>query len=113
MKLDRNLPNNQRLGKYALLKLRTLKLMSENGTMDGLPDDLKKAIDVLGRYDVLDWGNTPESEFFVMRLKDEFSRPGLVAYGDAAFKFDRKYAEEIHTLAARSGPLSKFCKKPD
>lgn len=57
-----------------------------------------------------------ENEFFVIKLKDKYARKALIGYLDALTsddEYDSEYARDIQELAQRSGPLSKWCKKPD
>lgn len=84
MKLDRNI-NPDGKGKYALLNLRTNKI---------------------------EWGVTPDEEFFVIKLKDKYAAPALDAYAKACVKDDAEYAYEINQLASRAAthPLSR---RPD
>lgn len=115
MKLDRNL-NGDGLGKYAILKLRVLDKMRVSA-----PDfparfkpAVQMAITVLENEHVLDWGYAgTESEFMLIRLKDKYAQAALRAYADAARTDDPEWAAEIDAMAARSGPDSPFCKKPD
>lgn len=83
MKLDRNI-NADGMGKYALLKLRNLR------RGDPAVDAALRTLDEAG---ILDWGNTVDSEFFVIRLKDVNAANALFAYG--------------------SGPHHPHCKQPD
>jgi hypothetical protein len=105
MKLDRNVNASGR-GKYALVKLRNV------GQLDDyhFPGRLFKALE---RINMLDWGDKPETEFFVIRLKDKYAQAALHAYAIAAREEDPEYADEIEALAARAGSSSPFCKRPD
>lgn len=86
MRLQRNVSPDG-MGKFAVINLR-------KGTFElGTP-------------------GTPE-EFFVIKLKDEFSKAALLAYAQAAEATDPEYAKDIRELAARAGADSPFCKKPD
>lgn len=85
MKLDRNINKDGR-GKYALIKLRQTTVLFQ-----GL------GVEVL--RDAVDFGNTPVTDFFVIRLKDKFAAPALKAYADAARAEDPEYAAEIDELA--------------
>ena len=113
MKLDRCIAGNQGLGKYAILKLRTLKEV--RGRVDSKAwNRVADAISVLEDEGILDWGlQGTESEFFLIRLKDEFALPALKAYAAAAEDHDFEYATEVRDMAQRSGGYSPFCKKPD
>lgn len=103
MKLDRNLNPNGR-GKYALLKLRNLR----DG--DTAVDAALRTLDEAG---ILDWGNTIDSEFMVIRLKDKYAADALARYAAVASVDDPEYASEIAEMAHRSGPNHPNCKKPD
>ena len=108
MKLDRNLDPSGR-GKYALLKLRVARSYSPQAAQTVLAPHFE-GLKVAG---VLDWGVTPETEFMVIRLKDKYAQAALRAYANAARADDPEYAAEIDEMAARSGPNSPFCKRPD
>ena len=90
MKLDRNLNPDGR-GKYALLKLRR--------QAQPFSPDLQECAQKLKDAGLLDFGGTPETDFFVIRLKDKYAAPALGAYAAAALRDDPEYAEEIFTLA--------------
>ena len=91
MKLDRNISPGHP-GKYALIKLRELppsqpmyvgsgnEMLSVNSTS-------------------VDFGDTPDTEFFVIRLKDKYAHAALNAYAAEALKDDSEYALEIRELA--------------
>ena len=113
MKLDRNIEFGG-IGKYALLKLRKVK-DHRGGTFGEIrPKCIAVAFKVLERHGFLDWGHkNTESEFMVIRLKDKYAQAALTAYADAAEKDDPEWATEVRELAARSGPASQWCKKPD
>lgn len=116
MKLDRNINENKR-GKYALIKLRRLAEVDAWDGGDGEVADRQAVIDaiaLLERADILDWGVAgTESEFMVIRLKDRYAHNALVAYASTARLDDPEYAADILEMATRSGPYSKWCKKPD
>lgn len=99
MKLDRNITNPRR-GKYALIKLRTARIIQDNtGMLTLTPESV-------------DFGNTDDTDFFVIRLKDIHAGPALEAYAKSAEADDREYANEIFKLAAmaRNHPNRR---KPD
>ena len=73
MKLDRNINGNGR-GKYALLKLRKLDDWLQSGATAEVPAPIREAIALLEREGMLDWGDKPETEFFLIRLKDKYAR---------------------------------------
>ena len=113
MKLDRN-ANTDRLGKYALLKLRRLSEYSQDEFPGDMVEPVKGAIDLLDREGLLDWGNKLDTEFFVVRLKDMYAKSALLAYADAAERDgEHEFAEEVAELAARAGPDHPHCKRPD
>ncbi len=112
MKMDRNIPGNRGLGKYALVKLRN---MPKEG--DANEPEVRAAISTLIKHDLWDWGivGTP-AEFMVMRLKDKYAYRGLMGYYKAIIledDVDDEYAQEILDMAKRAGPNSQWCKKPD
>lgn len=94
MKLDRN-SNPDGRGKYALIKLRDTDAPLEMVKRAVTPDRLAPL--------PVDLGDTPETEFFVIRLKDKYAAPALHAYADAVLKDnDIDYAFDIRCLANRS-----------
>jgi hypothetical protein len=128
MKLDRNVNGTGR-GKYGLIKQRRLEEITEayeqalrdGGSPGGgqgaveLSEEVARAINTLERAGVLDWGPAgTESEFFVIKLRDEYARDALSAYATAARVDDPEYAAQVYyRLACKAGPNSPFCKKPD
>lgn len=108
MKLDRNISGNAGRGKYAILKLRVFDDLS-----DVAAKRAESAFDELLNLGILDFGMTPETEFFVIYLKDEYAQAALDAYAEAAVDDDVEYAEEVGALALRAGPNHPNCKKPD
>lgn len=115
MKLDRNLNPNGR-GKYALLKLRRLSEVETPGNPDHIHRaGVRHALRLLENLGILDWGDTVDSEFWVMRLKDRCAQHGLQAYADAARNLlgDIEYAAEVDDMARRAGPNHPNCKTPD
>ena len=113
MQLDRNLPDNFGCGKYALLLLRQLEGM-RRGTFGELPKKIVKALELLSREGMIDYGEAnTESEFFVIRLKDQFAQDALDAYAHAARDVDPEWSEEVAALALRAGPANRWCKYQD
>lgn len=92
MKLDRNINTDGR-GKYAVVNLRhtkkTLGQLSALLNQDGEPL-------------TLDFGNTPDTEFFLIRLKDKYASTALHAYAIAALEDDREYSAEVFQLAQKA-----------
>lgn len=114
MKLDRNVGDGR--GKYGLLKRRRLAQIDAWDGGDGEVADRQAVLDaiaLLERAEVIEWGCTPETEFFVIKLRDEFALPALDAYATAAEAFDMEYAQEIGRLCERAGRNNSFCKRPD
>lgn len=104
MKLDRNVNGDGR-GKYGLIKNRELK---------DADDNILRAISVLEDAGLLEWGTTPETEFFVMRLKDRCAGPALHQYAAHAIHLgELEYGREVGDLARRSGEWHPLCKMPD
>jgi hypothetical protein len=110
MKLDRNIKSNNGEGKYALLLLRKVRAFPKSSIA---AKEAHECIMRLCEIGVLDFGRKPETEFFVVRLKDEHALPALRAYANDAEEDDFEYATEVRGLASRSGKYSAFCKKPD
>lgn len=111
MKLDRNV-NETGQGKYALLKMRELRLFEPHSLND--PSPVGDALELLSDNDLLDYGEVgTEREFFVIRLRDKYADAALAAYADAAEADDPEYAAEIREMLPRSGLRSAFCKVPD
>jgi hypothetical protein len=114
MKLDRHIPENNGRGKYALLKLRALEPYRSDKIFETYTPKIAAALKTLEEAGVLDWGEVgSESEFFLIRLKDEYAASALYAYALAAQPDDIEYANEIIDMAMRSGPSSPWCKRPD
>lgn len=99
MKLDRNINKNGR-GKYALIKLREATIRTEQPHGGALVID----------QEYVDFGDTEDSDFFVIRLKDKYAGAALEAYGRAALEDDPEYSQEILSLAekARNHPGKKM-----
>lgn len=108
MKLDRN-KNPDGRGKYALIKLRLCPTPLAHSSCG----------DPVIPPQALDWGDKPDTEFFVLRLKDRFAFAALHAYAAAiqdhidrefvAGKMTPKqadelteYRREIQTLASKA-----------
>ena len=101
MKLDSNAND---VGKYALINLRKLKLPLEKtaaGNAYFVP------------VEAVEWDNTPETEFFVIKLKDKYAEAALRAYASDAAQDDLEYAVDVIQLALRAGHHHPLCKKPD
>jgi hypothetical protein len=96
MRLDRNI-NADGMGKYALILMRKLRETPNSAAME-----IAKAMDVLEEHGLLDHGDTPDSEFFVLRLKDQAAGPTLHTYGRFYVQIDPQWAEEALELARRA-----------
>lgn len=90
VKLDRNITNPRR-GKYALIKLREVQVMSASTGEDSRL--------TVRPHSAVDFGDTEDSDFFVIRIKDKYAAMALQAYADAAREDDPEYADEIVDLA--------------
>ncbi len=90
MKLDRNI-NPDGKGKYALIKLRRQEKPFSNEAF--------AAAELLRSQGLVDFGDTQDSDFFVIRLKDKYASKALNAYAAAALEDDPEYANEIFHLA--------------
>lgn len=91
MKLDRNI-NPQGKGKYALIKLRVASpLLTGGGQYATVPAN------------AVDYGDSEDSEFFVIRLKDRHAAAALRAYAeDANANGDEEFAREVLELSIRA-----------
>lgn len=96
MKLDRNI-NPDGAGKYALIKLRNLHFKGFK-IIDG-PDG-EKFLAVPEKE--IDFGDSADTDFFVIRLKDKYAAPALAAYAFAAMSDDPEYGREVLELAQLS-----------
>jgi len=118
MKLDRNLNAGGR-GKYGLIKNRRIAEIRAGKDFEVSRNVSKarveEALQLLEAAGVLDWGTTPETEFFVIRLKDRHAGAALNAYAtDARVHGDKEYAEEVYyRLACRAGSNHPNSKTPD
>lgn len=93
MKLDRNITSPKR-GKYALIKLRTAELYPSPPYKPG------DSISVAAEH--VDFGDTEDTDFFVIRLKDKYAAKALKAYAEAAAADDTEYADEVYALALKA-----------
>lgn len=93
MKLDRNITNPRR-GKYALIKLRETNLSPQDKAI-AVAEKLMLTVDPKA----IDFGDTDDTDFFVIRLKDKYASPALLAYARAAMSDDSEYGEEIMVLS--------------
>jgi len=99
MKLDRNCTNPRR-GKYALIKLRVCQ-PADIG--HGVVNISKKAVD---------FGNTLDTDFFVLRLKDKYAEAALKAYAESCKDEDPEFSKEVMGLAViAANPPNK--RRPD
>lgn len=117
MKLDRNINSGPRNGKYALLKLRRYRQIEAWDGGEGEALDRQAVLDaiaLLERAKIIDWGDSQDSEFFVIRLKDRYAQAGLRSYATAAVLDENdEYANEVFDMANRAGPHHPNCKAPD
>lgn len=111
MKLDRNLNADGR-GKYGLILNRRL-MDGKKKWSPGFARQVANAIEVLESAGIIDWGATPDTEFFVMRLRDRFASNALISYSQGAMGYDPEYAIEVGKLAHRSGYYHPNAKTPD
>lgn len=100
MKLDRNI-NPDGKGKYALIKLR-----HESAIM-GVVENPSGEPAIAVNDEAIDYGNTEDSEFFVIRLKDKYAAPALFAYAMAAEKDDSEWANEVLAMAVKATMMKK------
>ena len=106
MRLDRNTKNR---GKYGLILNRELERLDQNYDTYRA-NVVRTAITVLEAAGIIDWADTPETEAFVLRLKDRFAPNALYAYGIGAESCGEvEYGKEVIELAKRAAvhPNSK------
>lgn len=99
MKLDRNV-NKDGTGKYALIKLREIEgaqLVADVRHARSNPLGSPTTLPIPAS--AIDLGDEPDTEFFVIRLKDKYAGPALHAYAQSARFDDEEYAGEIDALA--------------
>ncbi len=89
MQLDRN-TNPDHRGKYAVVNLRRTKRTL---------GELNALLNHHGEPNTLDFGATPDTAFFLIRLKDKYAAPALAAYAMAAYADDPEYGLEVLNLA--------------
>jgi hypothetical protein len=90
MKLDRNI-NPSRTGKYALVLMRVMPAFWWTRTIGK---------EVTIPCEALDFGTA--NDFFVIRLKDKYAAPALLAYSLAAREDDPEWADEVFRLAEKA-----------
>lgn len=114
MKMDRNL-NADGLGKYALINLRKLnETCSHPGIFERWTPEVAQALKTLEEVGVLEWGCTgAPDEFFLIKLKDRYAAPALLAYAEGIDGDDSEFATEVRDMAMRSGTHNPHCKAPD
>jgi hypothetical protein len=93
MKLDRN-TNPDGHGKYALILLRSkdtahINPQHQTGTF-------------VVPVEAVDFGSTPDTEFFVIRIKDKNAANALMAYSVSCRVDDPEFAREVLELANRA-----------
>ncbi|MEQ1698123.1 MAG: hypothetical protein ABL901_20010 [Hyphomicrobiaceae bacterium] len=97
MKLDRN-DDPSGVGKYALVNMRRYRALDGAKSVEAY--ELLGKLDALG---IIDKGARGESdEFFVIKLKDKYAGPALVAYANAAVDDDKEWAMQVLALASRA-----------
>lgn len=118
MKLDRNINGTGR-GKYGLIKNRRLAEIREfrkTGEISGNnASAVEAAIAMLEHFGVIEWSEPgTESEFFVIKLRDENAYEALAWYARYALDHgDVELYEDVRALSDRAGKNSPFCKRPD
>jgi hypothetical protein len=115
MKLDRNIPDNEGCGKYAVINLRRLnEICGSPSTFERWTPAVAEALKTLEEVRCLEWGETNgPNEFFLIKLKDRHAAAALNAYATSVAQSDQEFAREVFELAARSGPAHLLCKEPD
>lgn len=98
MKLDRDIEvdaSSPKRGKYALIKLRVTDAITPTRSVDPRIITTTSVV----KNEAIDFGDSADSDFFVIRLKDKFAAPALAAYAMAAWSDDREYAQSVLKLA--------------
>ncbi len=115
MKLDRNINGDGR-GKYGLILNRKLAEITNHDGSGRAANKLaavREAIAALEAHGVIDWGDTVDTEFFVIRLRDRYACATLHEYAIGAVVDDSEYAKEVRMLADRSGFRHPHPQVPD
>lgn len=113
MRLDRNVNPDGR-GKYALIKLRMLSDFADPADpFQKIAPNISDALNTLVAAGLIDFGDRPDNEFFVIRLKDKYAKPALEAYASGARHDDPEWAGDIMDLASRAGLNHPNHRKPD
>lgn len=107
MRLDRNINPDGR-GKYALIKLREIQPNFNPGLKKRAQE---QKLGMVLDPKAVDFGDTPETNFFVLRLKDKHAYVALMAYAASARQDDPEYADDIRQLAKES--LALQGRQPD
>lgn len=96
MRLDRNITSPRR-GKYALIKLR----------VDDVTPRLKipNLVTVAVAVEAIDLGDTHESDFFVIRLRDKYAANALHAYSASCRADDPEFSREVLDLANKAAAM--------
>lgn len=109
MKLD-DTNNELGAGKYALLL--TGELLQDPDKLAN--PQIRGALMTLEQAGLIEYGPPgSREEFFVLKLKDLFTRTGLMAYAAAAMSTMPDYAKEVQALADRASVMHPNCKMPD
>lgn len=99
-RLDRFTTNPPR-GKYALVKLRKVEEIANSENGHG--KEVRAALQLLRDLEILDFGDTDQSEFFVIRLRDKSAYKALCAYSDHAKNVgDSELGHDVFRLACKS-----------
>lgn len=95
--------------KYALIKMARVRELRQSD-----PETVFAALAALEALGVIDYGDQPGNEFFVLRLKDQYSDDALYRYSlSARYDGESDYALQIEELANHAGVNHPNCKKPD
>ena len=113
MKLDRNV-NVDKRGKYAIINFRT-DVKGFEGWQSALTNICRNRLQMftVAPREAVELGESLETEFFVIKLKDKYAEHALEAYAIAASVDDPENAGEVLALAKRAGANHPLCKKPD
>lgn len=100
MKLDRNI-NPNGAGKYALIKLRAVGERWFNELLEKRSGNTL-GLDIPVAICAIDLGDSPDTDFFVIRLRDKHAAPALAAYALSAFRDDPEFGLQVLNMAKRA-----------
>lgn len=108
MKLMRNVtPDGQ--CKYAAVRMDKIAALEAKDQVAA-----RSALEMLADLGLLENPKPGDrEEFFLIKLKDVYAEPALVAYANSVGKFDPEFAADVYSLTHRAGLRNPFHKEPD